>query len=591
MNRRLALKLLGAAPAWAQRPGRHAQPATELPAAVIDAVVTDDRGNLVRDLGPADFAVYEGDQVRSIVAFAAVDALTGAVRAAQPLPLPLPIDPGEVHRTFMLVVDDAGISSAGAAAVRGALAAFAGRQAGTRDVAAVLRSADGTGALEHLTSDRALLGAAVEHVAFNPAAAAPSTPAWPEALRYALEGLRAVHGRKAAALFWERTPEKYDFGSLIALANRAWSSVYSVYVGPAPAPSAEGLERLARGTGGLSMAQEVPAALARVLQHQESYYLLGYHSELLSGEQGPVSVKLAHSGLQLSSRTSPPGTAPPPAGPQSGAPAGELARLIASPLNSGTLHLGLSPLFGHTTTDWLDVLIMVDLHEVAVTHKLNGTSEAGLDFLLGVYGASGEVLYEKAASHTMPLTADQYRQALDEGLNYAIRVPVAKPGLLQVRAAVLDATSSNTGIAHSLIEVPDVSKGDLLLSGIILELPSTDAGEAKGSAADAARGLFHPGQQIAYRCSVYNAKSDSQKRMEVEVRTLIYRNAQVVWTGPRLPLAASEGDGRQGLNMLGRLDLGHNMAGEFVLQVLVTDKMAGGEKLRTASQWTRLTVR
>jgi hypothetical protein len=58
-----------------------------------------------------------------------------------------------------------------------------------------------------------------------------------------------------------------------------------------------------------------------------------------------------------------------------------------------------------------------------------------------------------------------------------------------------------------------------------------------------------------------------------------------------LPLAASEGDRRQGLNMIGKLDLGRNMAGEFVLQVLVTDKVAGGEKPRTASQWAGFTVR
>ena len=80
--------------------------------------------------------------------------------------------------------------------------------------------------------------------------------------------------------------------------------------------------------------------------------------------------------------------------------------------------------------------------------------------------------------------------------------------------------------------------------------------------------------------------------MEVEVRTLIYRNAQVVWTGPRLPLAASEGDRRQGLNMIGKPDFGRNMVpGEFVLQVLVTDKVADGEKPRTASQWAGFTVR
>ena len=589
MNRRLALKLLGTAPAWAQRPGRHAQPAPEQPPAVMDAVVTDDRGNPVRDLGPADFNISEGDRACSIMAFAAVDTLSGAARTAPPLPLPLQIDPGEIHRTFMLVVDDAGISAAAADAVRGALAKFVGQQTGPHDLAAVLRAADGTGAFEHLTSDRALLGAAVGYVAFNPAARPPSTPAWPEALRYALEGLLAVHGRKAVVLFWERICEQTDVGALITLANRAWSSVYPVYMGPSPAPSAEGLERLARETGGLSLTQEVPAAVARLLQHQESYYLLGYHSELPPGREGPVSVKLVRPGLQLCSRASRPRIAPIQAVSRSGDPVTELTRLLASPLNSGTLHLGLSPLFGHDTSDWLDVLLTLDLHEAAVIHKLDGTHQIALDFAISVHGANGEVLYDKGASYSMPLTADQYRQVLDEGLNYSIRVPVAKPGVLQVRGAVLDATNSNTGIAHSIVDVPDVSKGDLALSGIVLELAAANA--AKGSAADAVRGLFHSGQQIAYRCSVYNVTAASQPAA-VELQSVIYRNGRVVWSGPSTPLNPSADERRKGFNILGKLSLGRQMVpGQFVFQLLVTEKGTNGGESRRASQWTAFTLR
>jgi len=268
-----------------------------------------------------------------------------------------------------------------------------------------------------------------------------------------------------------------------------------------------------------------------------------------------------------------------------------LSRVIASPLDSGSLRVGLAPLFSYTTANWLDVLLLVDAHDVAVTHKLNGIHEAGLDFLLRVYGMNGEVLYDRGGSHSLPLTAEEYRRALDDGLNYTIRVPVPKPGVMQVRAVVCDATSSNTGIAHRLIEVPDVSTGELLLSGIVLETAASADAATAGTGVDSARRLFHAGEQIAYRCSIYNAAADSRKRVEVEVQTTMYTNGQVVYAGAPMPLAA-EADGRQELNMLGKLKLGSNMVhSESVLEVTVTDKGTQDGKPRTASQWTDFTVR
>jgi VWFA-related protein len=555
----------------------------------MDAVVTDNRGNLVRDLAPADFAIYEGNQPRTVVAFASVDTLSGASRAAEPLPLAAKIDPGEAHRTFMLVADDAGMSAASAAALRAALAGFVNEQMGARDVASLVRSVDGTGPLQQLTSDHRLLAAAGERVAFNPAARPPSVPPWPETLRYALEGLRAVRGRKAVMLFWERAPENYDFGPLIALANRAWSSVYPVHLGPLPDGPPGGMARLAKETGGLSLAQEIPAALARVLQDQESYYLLGFPAELLPGQENPVSVKLLRPGLELRSRASVPEMVPPRVPPEAGLPANELARLIASPLNSGSLQVSLAALFSHTTTDGLDVLLRIDGHGVAMTHRLDGAHEAGLDFLLRVCGMNGEVLYDRGTSNSLRLTADEYRRVMDEGLNYAIAIPVAGPGVLQVRAAVLDATSSNTGIAHCLIEIPDVSKGELLLSGIVLE-PAADAA-ASGAGLDSARRFFHAGQRIAYRCSIYNASVDSQQRAAMEVRTAMYYAGRTVWTSDPIPLTAADAD-RQTIKLRGNLEFARDTgAGEFVLQVTVTDTLAPGGKPRSASQWTTFTLR
>ena len=591
MNRRLALKLLGAVPVWAQRSERQTQPAQVRPPSIMDAVVTDHQGNPVRDLAPGDFTINAGDKPGTVAAFASVDTLSGAVRTAEPLPLPAKLDPGEIHRTLMLVVDDDGISAAGAAALREALAKFVNQQIGARDVVGLLRSSGGNGALEHLTSDRTLLNAAIGRVAYNPAAHPPSTPAWTETLRYALDGLRSVRGRKAVVLFWERAPGNYDFAPLIALANRAWSSVYPVHPGPLPTgPAGGGMARLARETGGLEFSEDVPAALARVLKDQESFYLFGVQLEAEpspSAQGQPLTVKVSRPGLELRSRAGLPGIAPFVA--FTGSPEAELSRAIASSLNSGTIPLRLSALFSHGTANYLDLLLLIDARALAVTHKLNGKNEAGLGFLLMIVDMNGQVVDQRTASQAISLTDDEYRHALEDGLPYAIRIPVAKPGLLEVRAAVLDTTNSNTGIAHCPVEIPDVSKGELQLSGMVLELGSS-ADNAEAPAIEAARRLFRSGQRIAYRCSVYNATVSSGKQVELGVRTTMFRAGRTVYAGASIPLT-SEADSPQGINVLGRLDLGPDMGtGELVLQVVVTDNQSPGGAARTASAWTDLTI-
>ena len=51
---------------------------------------------------------------------------------------------------------------------------------------------------------------------------------------------------------------------------------------------------------------------------------------------------------------------------------------------------------------------------------------------------------------------------------YSVHVPVKKPGAYQVRVVLRDATSELFGSASQFIEVPDIGKGHLALSGIVL---------------------------------------------------------------------------------------------------------------------------
>ena len=51
---------------------------------------------------------------------------------------------------------------------------------------------------------------------------------------------------------------------------------------------------------------------------------------------------------------------------------------------------------------------------------------------------------------------------------YSVHVAVKKPGAYQMRVVLRDATSEQFGSASQFIEVPDIDKGRLALSGIVL---------------------------------------------------------------------------------------------------------------------------
>lgn len=576
----MALKLLGAGSAWAQRRGSSVATAS----VIVEAVVTDQDGNIVRNLSPVDFVVSEDGHRRTIASFAAVDAVSGATRATPPLPLPLKIDPGELHRSFVLVVDDAGISAPAAKGLREALQRFVDQQIGAHDSVAILRTSAGAGPMEQITSDRIALRAAIAQIAFNPAASPPSVPGWPQMLGYVLQGLRLIAGRKAVAVFTSGDlPNACIFDSAIAAANRSWTSIYLVHPTGIRYPPLCAAGELAAGTAGLDLGLDPSTALARIAHDQESYYLLGFERVTEITMRDPqVTIQVSRPGLQVRSRRQPPGTSPPDFQFAPGSVQNELRRLMSNPFDPGSMRINVSAAFSHTLVYQVTATLLIDGRDITFTHRLNGTHEAAVDVLVRVYDTAGKMLYDETApaaiSATTAADCDRIRE---EGVTVRVPIPVRTPGVLQIYAAVRDGTSSNSGIAHKLIEVPDVSKGNLLLSGLSL-MP------ANAADADPTRRAFRPGQQFIYECAVYNAKSGDDKAAQLEVRTIMFAGEKVVYSGNAIALTVPDAAKRQWLVLRGKLDLASNIAqGEFILQVSVTDKVSG----RSASQWTDFTLR
>jgi VWFA-related protein len=153
----------------------------------LDVTVTDGKGNPVSDLRAEDFELeHNGKPVQisnfSYVSVEAANQLArsetarvaeradkkGDKRIALPLPPPVKLKPEQVRRTIALVVDDLTLSFESTHLVREALRKFVNEQMQEGDLAAIIRTGAGMGALQQFTNDRQQLYAAIDRVRWKP---------------------------------------------------------------------------------------------------------------------------------------------------------------------------------------------------------------------------------------------------------------------------------------------------------------------------------------------------------------------------------------------------------------------------------------
>jgi VWFA-related protein len=139
----------------------------------VHVAVTDNRGRPVRDLGAAEFALYEDGRAVPIVAFRAPGGATAPREAAAPTLAgtgPAPVDPPPEPLTFVVYVDNWNLTPQGRKRVLPGLASFVNQQlarGGTR--ALVVAAGQEARVLSQLTTDAEEIAAALRAAERQPA--------------------------------------------------------------------------------------------------------------------------------------------------------------------------------------------------------------------------------------------------------------------------------------------------------------------------------------------------------------------------------------------------------------------------------------
>jgi VWFA-related protein len=385
--------------------------------------------------------------------------------------------------------------------------------------------------------------------------------------------------------------------------------------------SQTGLDYLAHQTGGFFVHDDndLNHGLRRVLDDQKGFYLIGYRPDeaTFNPKTGrpdfhTLEVRLKnHPGMHVRTRTGFYGVPNEAARPVYRTREQQLAAAITSPFASGAVDLRLTSLFLNDPNygSFMRSLIYVDAHSLTFSNEPDGTHKATVDVAAMTFGVDGRIVDQRFRTETLQVRDAEYRAALRDGLTFGINLPIKNPGAFQLRVAVRDAPSERVGSANQFIEVPNLSKNQLILSGLYVashenQQPLNAAAQPGATAptlpdnASAAEGQlaesdpqtgpavrrFRAGMVIDYGYEAYNARLDSAtKRPHMQTQVRLFHDNQQIFAGRVLDIWGPPDSHR--LVAFGHLQLGQNLPpGDYILQVIVSD-VAGKEHARLASQW------
>jgi VWFA-related protein len=353
----------------------------------------------------------------------------------------------------------------------------------------------------------------------------------------------------------------------------------------------EGLMALAEDTGGtFADHNDMLGAIREAADDSASYYLIGYHPPASTFEQKAemkfhkVEVKMKRPGVKLRSRSGFFGFP----GRERSTPAlsreEQFAKGLVSPFAVNDIHLRMTGLFSHSDKSFLTALLYIDANDITFMQEPDGQYKAVIEAVAVTFDENGQSIDDTQKIFTLSGSQQSRDLAIKNGLVLTVQHTAEKPGPYQLRVAVRDATSKKMGTATQFVEVPDLKRKKLAVSGILMNqqmAPSTSqssnstqsvAFDPKGN--EAIR-IFKPGENIGWQFQIFNARKGSDQMPNVSVETRIFREGTEMARSEPMPVPFPANTAPDHLAASGKLLLSSKFVpGDYALQVIVTDNLA-----------------
>jgi len=362
--------------------------------------------------------------------------------------------------------------------------------------------------------------------------------------------------------------------------------------------SQEGLRALAEQTGGFAVINNnnLAKGIQRIMNDQNSYYVLGYQpsSESFDAKKlrfNKLEVKVLRPDLHVRYRSGFFSVRDEDRTPPVKTPRQQIYAALTSPFYSNDIDLRLTSLLADDTKTgvFMRSLLYVNGADLKFTEEPGGWRKASFEIVAMIFGDNGSIVDEVSRTETIKARAETLQEIIDNGFVSTITVPIKKPGAYQMRVVMRDSATGRIGSASQFVEVPNLKKDRLTLSGILLQRLQKAGSPAPrqfqpDEQRDFARRRFHLGDNIRFDLSIYNARGAKTAQPNLTVQYRIFRHGKEIFMAPEKPLAVSAA-AVDSIDSTGVFKLGRNMApGDYVLQVIVKDLQASGKRA-VATQW------
>jgi VWFA-related protein len=428
-------------------------------------------------------------------------------------------------------------------------------------------------------------------------------------LKSVVERLQDMPGQRMLALFSEGfslmdTGGKMDAGRLqgiISRATRAGVFIYSFdarglknddYISPAignfvPPPvfpsfasSAsrdleQGLNALAVDTGGKALfnSNNLGVGLQKAIDENSVYYALDYYSsnETPNDKFREISVQVKnHPEYKVrAQRGYLPAdfkTVEQPLTAQQ-----RLVKAMTAPVAATGLGVSASAEYIELEGDNLQVTLSIYADAKTLDYvQQNNLYSFDLELGVAVLDEAGKIVKTVNEQLKGNLSPDQLNTAKRNGYRYSKRIDL-KPGIYNIRIGLLEARTEKIGTAVSWVEVPDLSKGKLELSDILLvnsASPNPNGAAASQAVSKQGNKIYKSVDILAYAFKIYNAAEAANLTMQVAFT----QNGQSILQTGWVPVASLMDDkDSKGINVSQQFKLNNLKPGTYELKLQVKD--------------------
>lgn len=341
----------------------------------------------------------------------------------------------------------------------------------------------------------------------------------------------------------------------------------------------EGVSLLASDTGGKAIfnTNDLRGALGQAIDDNRIYYTLDYYSsnDAQDNKFRQIMVRVKdHPEYDVRAQK---GYLPVVAKrdeKQEATPVRQLIQAMRSPLPVTNIGIEASPNFFEIEGDdsQLSLVILVDANSLVYLEK-DKRQMFDVDLAIALHDKSGKVIKTFSEKMQGALTTEQLAAAKRNGYRYTRRIAL-EPGIYNIRVGLFDNNSGKIGTAIAWTEVPNLKKGALTLSNLILSSSEgTDAANQTVASSPSAwrKGMrfYKNGETLSYLAKVYNVSDEAN----LLTQSQIYQGDTLVYKSDWQPISARmTGKDKKGIELSQELQLGKAKPGTYELKVKVKDK-------------------